>query len=95
MADTLISNLLGNAIKHNVLSRNFPLLISIETTPNDTIRVKNNLNLKKDPEQGEGIGLANLTDRYNLLFQKGILITQTDVFCVEIPLMKQMNQIKI
>lgn len=87
--------LVENAIKHNVLSRNFPLVISIETTPNDTIRVKNNLNLKKEPERGEGTGLANLTDRYNLLFQKEILITKTDVFCVEIPLLKRRDPIKI
>ena len=87
--------LVENAIKHNVLSRNFPLLISIETTPNDTIRVKNKLNLKKEPERGEGTGLANLTDRYKLLFQKDIFITKTDVFCVEIPLLKQRDPIKM
>jgi len=87
--------LVENAVKHNKLSKNTPLILSIETTPNDTIRVKNNLNLKKEPEQGEGTGLANLTDRYRLLIQKEIMITKTDVFCVEIPLLKQRDPIKI
>jgi sensor histidine kinase YesM len=87
--------LVENAIKHNVISKNSPLLVNIETTSNDTIRVKNVINLKKEPEQGEGIGLANLTDRYNLLFHKEVLITQTDVFSVEIPLIKQLDKSKI
>lgn len=81
--------LVENAIKHNVVSKSSPLLVTIETTPGDTIRVKNSLNLKKEPERGEGIGLANLADRYILLLHKDIIITQTDVFCVEIPLVKQ------
>jgi two-component system, LytTR family, sensor kinase len=78
--------LVENAIKHNVVSRNYPLLITVETTADNTIRVKNNIHLKKEPESSAGVGLANLTDRYKLLFQKEVSITQTDVFSVEIPL---------
>lgn len=81
--------LVENAIKHNVISKNHPLLVTIETTERNTIRVKNNINLKKESAHGAGIGLANLTDRYQFLFHKDVSITQTDVFCVEIPLIKQ------
>lgn len=84
--------LLENAIKHNVISKTFPLIVTIETTPNNSIIVKNIINLKKEPELGEGIGLANLTDRYNLLFKKEVIITRTDIFCVEIPLIKQLKK---
>jgi len=87
--------LVENAIKHNVISKNHPLLVSIETTEKDTICVRNNLNLKKESEHGAGIGLANLTDRYRLLFHKEVSITQKDVFCVEIPLIIQKNSAKI
>jgi two-component system, LytTR family, sensor kinase len=83
--------LVENAVKHNVVSKNSPLLITIETTPNDTIRVKNGVNTKKEPERGEGIGLANLTERYRLLYKKEIEIIQTDIFCVEIPLIKEIT----
>ena len=82
--------LVENAIKHNVMSKNHPLLVTIETTPDDSIRVKNKIRLKNEPDKGEGIGLANLTDRYNLLFNKGVSITQSDVFCVEIPLINNL-----
>lgn len=86
--------LVENAIKHNVISTKHPLLITIETTPNDTIRVMNVIRPKNEVEPGEGIGLANLTERYQLLFQKEIIITQTEAFCVEIPLIKKLEDTK-
>ena len=87
--------LVENAVKHNVISTRYPLVLTIETTPNDTIRVQNAIQLKKEPEQGEGIGLANLRERYELLFQKEVLISITDVFNVEIPLIKELEDTKI
>jgi len=86
--------LVENAIKHNVISNKHSLIITIETTPNDTIRVLNNIQPKSEVEAGTGIGLANLTERYKLLFQKELSITQTDVFCVEIPLIKELETTK-
>lgn len=86
--------LVENAIKHNVISTKYPLLITIETTPGDTIKVQNVIQMKKDTEHGDGIGLANLRERYELLFQKEVLITITDVFCVEIPLIKELEDTK-
>jgi len=87
--------LVENAIKHNVISTKYPLVIFIETTPRDTITVSNVIHAKKEAESGEGIGLANLTERYELLFQKEVSITITDTFCVEIPLIKHLNTSKI
>lgn len=81
--------LVENAIKHNVISSRHPLIITIETTPHETIRVQNAIQPKSGVEHGEGIGLANLTERYEILFQKEVVIKKTDVFCVEIPLIKQ------
>jgi len=87
--------LVENAIKHNVISNKNPLVINIGTTPNDTISVVNNIQPKQNAEIGAGIGLANITERYKLLFQKEVIITQTDIFCVEIPLIKQIENSKI
>jgi len=86
--------LVENATKHNIISTKYPLIMTIETTPHDTIQVKNNIRLKTDAEPGEGIGLANLTERYQLLFQKEIVITKTEDFCVEIPLIKELETAK-
>ena len=71
------------------------LQLLLENAIKHTIRVENKIHLKNEPERGEGTGLANLTDRYKLLFQKEIFINQTDVFCVEIPLLKQRDPIKM
>jgi sensor histidine kinase YesM len=87
--------LVENAVKHNVISTKHPLVLTIETTANDTIRVQNVIQPKKEPEQGEGIGLANLRERYELLFQKEVMITITDLFTVEIPLIKELEDTKI
>ncbi|HHV84492.1 MAG TPA: histidine kinase [Petrimonas sp.] len=79
--------LIENAIKHNVISRKDPLCIIIEATDNGTIRVENN----RQPKQGEknttGLGLANLNERYHLMFGKEIEIHSDDKsFVVEVPL---------
>jgi LytS/YehU family sensor histidine kinase len=84
--------LIENAIKHNVINDKHPLTIFIETTENDTIKVNNTIQPKIDAEAGEGIGLANLIERYNLLFGKEVVITQNGVFGVEIPLIEQINK---
>ena len=86
-----IQLLVENAIKHNVISNKYPLIITIETTTNNTIKVSNAIQPKIGVEAGEGIGLANLTERYKLLFQKEISIDKTDVFSVEIPLIIQLD----
>jgi sensor histidine kinase YesM len=81
--------LIENAIKHNVINDKYPLTIHIKTTEKDTLVVSNTIQPKINAEAGEGVGLANLIERYNLLFSKEVLITQNGVFEVEIPLIKQ------
>jgi LytS/YehU family sensor histidine kinase len=80
--------LIENAIKHNVINDEQPLKIHIETTGKESVVVSNAIQPKISPEAGEGIGLANLIERYNLLFGKEVTITQNGVFAVEIPLIK-------
>ena len=84
-----LQTLVENAIKHNVVSAKQPLTISLVTNDNGTVSVSNPIQLKKVLESGEGVGLANLSERYRLMWQQGIVITQNDgVFCVEIVLLK-------
>lgn len=84
--------LIENAIKHNVISRKNPLCIVIETTPEESIRVENNLQPKQTAKEGNGLGLANLNERYRLMFGKEITIQSDDsMFAVEIPLIKNLK----
>ena len=77
--------LVENAIKHNVVTAKHPLTIHFESTGKGTVCVSNPVQLKKDSEPGEGIGLFNLSERYRLMWQQEIIITQNDgIFSVEI-----------
>ncbi len=83
-----LQTLVENAIKHNVVSKRRPLAISI-TADDDAIRVSNPVQSKKEEQEGEGIGLANLSEHYRLRWKKEIRIVRTGGrFEVTIPLIK-------
>ena len=80
--------LIENAIRHNVVSHNEPLEISIKATKNNTLIVENNLQPKQGVKNNSGgLGLANLNERYKLMFKKDIEVCPNEKsFIVEIPL---------
>jgi sensor histidine kinase YesM len=83
-----IQTLVENAIKHNVVSNKQPLKVKI-TGDGESIKVSNAIQLKKETESGEKIGLDNLAERYKLMWRKEIVTTRTnDTFEVTVPLMK-------
>ena len=79
-----------NAIKHNVISKKQPLTISITAKGDATIAVSNPIQQKKEAEESGGIGLSNLAERYRLMWNKEIVISDNGgVFKVEVPLVKE------
>ena len=81
--------LVENAIKHNTISNRYPLTITIETSNNSTVRVCNRIQPKNENTSGEGVGLANMTERYRIMYEKEVTIYASNgLFCVEIPLIK-------
>lgn len=80
--------LIENAIKHNVVSRNKPLLIDVHTNGKNTIVVSNNLQAKQTIENSTGIGLQNIIRRYQLVSNKQVTIDNTNKqFTVSLPLL--------
>lgn len=78
--------LVENAIKHNVISEDNPLEITIKSGV-DTLEVSNKINLRPAAETSTGIGLNNLNQRYQLLLSRGIVCTADGgLFTVIIPL---------
>jgi two-component system LytT family sensor kinase len=67
--------LLENAIKHNELTEEMPLAITIYQN-DDQIVVRNNLQKKKIRESSTNNGLANLAERYRLLSEDQIIIKE-------------------
>ena len=93
-----VQTLVENAIKHNEISRRKPLTISIRTVtlPEESnvhgLLVENNLQPRRDCSSGTGVGLANLSKRYDLLFGQAIQITEEEgCFRVTLPLRHKSN----
>ncbi len=78
--------LIENAVKHNQVSIERPLRISIASDEHQ-LRVANNLQKKQRGGMSEKIGLANLSAKYKLLRLPEIQIQETEEeFIVQLPL---------
>lgn len=81
--------LVENAIKHNVISRQKPLTISIRSKNDDYLVVENNLQPKKTKEPSTKFGLQNINTRFELLTKRKVLVEDKNgSFRVSIPLTK-------
>jgi LytS/YehU family sensor histidine kinase len=79
--------LVENAVKHNVLSKNKPLLIDIFTTSGNKLVVSNNLQLRSVKAPSNRIGLDNISSKYELLNHPGFQVLQDKkTFSVVLPL---------
>jgi two-component system LytT family sensor kinase len=79
-----------NAIKHNRLTKERPLAIAIRYISPDLLLVENNIHEKLIADPGPGIGLKNLSDRYKLLIQEDIRVSnEHDFFRVYLKLISE------
>ncbi|PHR92393.1 MAG: hypothetical protein COA69_08425 [Robiginitomaculum sp.] len=80
-----LHTLAENVFKHNTLSPENPIVLTIKAQGRDVLCVENDLRPKLDVES-HNIGLDNLSRRYELLMHKGLNIVQArDRFRVEVP----------
>lgn len=77
-----------NAIKHNVVSTNQPLLLEIY--PNEKyLIIRNQIHKRRDAIEGTGLGLHNLSLRFKLLKKRDIQIIQDEnYFTIKLPILK-------
>lgn len=81
-----IQNLIENAIKHNIIDEESPLIINIYIKDNYLI-VSNNLQPKKFVETSNQQGLESMKSLYKYLTDKELLVKKTEeIFSVYIPL---------
>lgn len=77
--------LFENAIKHNIISREKPLLVEVFCRDGSLV-VRNNLQLKNQVSDSTGVGLANIRERYRMLVGKEVFVEATaDFFSVALP----------
>lgn len=81
-----------NATKHNIVSPEKPLKITI-VAKGRTITVNNNLQPKLTPVESTGLGLSNISQQYEDISQESIAIEKTSTeFTVTIPLLNYHTQ---
>jgi fluoride ion exporter CrcB/FEX len=82
-----IQGLVENAIKHNVVSAKQPLTVHISTDDDNHLIVSNKIQPKIMETESNGIGLANLTERYRLQWDKKVeIFNDGNNFVVTLPL---------
>jgi hypothetical protein len=81
--------LLENTIKHNIVSEENPLTVTI-TEENGFLTIINNFNPKATLEKGTKIGLNNIVERYGLITLRKVVIEKNaNYFTVKLPLLTQ------
>jgi hypothetical protein len=79
--------LVENAIKHNVVSRAHPLIISVRAE-DDVLIVSNPIRPKQGEIKSTGIGLSNIRRRYSLVTDKPVrVLNEGGFFTVSLPLL--------
>ncbi|SDD98409.1 sensor histidine kinase [Niabella drilacis] len=77
-----------NAVKHNAISRNSPLVIEVFTAGENKLVVNNNLQRKTTLVPTNGVGLQNIKAKYQLLQQPGFQVMEGPKnFTVVLPLL--------
>ena len=78
-----------NAIKHNSVSKETPLVIDLFISQG-MLYIRNNVNPKIQKEKSTGLGLQNIVSRYKLLTELPVKIDHaTDHFTVALPLLNE------
>ncbi|MFI3264511.1 MAG: histidine kinase [Rikenellaceae bacterium] len=84
--------LLDNAVKHNTIIRSRPFHVSILVTDGVLI-VSNNKYPKLEAEPSTGVGLENLSRRWELIAHNPIEVIQNDdIFVVKLPLISPQDK---
>ena len=82
-----LQNLVENAVKHNIINAQHPLLITIRANK-DLLTVENTFQPKLHAENSNKVGLKNIQDRYKLLSKKSIKVeSKGQLFRVTLPLL--------
>lgn len=87
IAPLTLQLLIENAVKHNRMSSEKPLVVTIQKQ-HDTLVVRNCVQLRPKAEESTGLGLQNIISRYKLLTAKPVVVDRKETeFVVQIPLL--------
>ena len=82
--------IIENAIKHNVISKDNPLVVKIFVEDNEYLVIENNISPKIEKEPSTGVGLENVRNRYLYLTGKVVIVkNENGAFIVKLPLFEK------
>lgn len=82
-----LQNLVENAIKHNIIDAETPLVVDMYTE-NGYLIVKNNLQKKHVVETSNKQGLTSLLSLYRYLSEQPVIVSETEIaFIIKLPLL--------
>ena len=87
--------LVENAVKHNQISKDQPLLVYISAQDNTHITVISTKTTALKPSHSFKIGLENIRNRYQFFSSDKIVIKDEDRFIVQLPVLKQQKEKKL
>jgi sensor histidine kinase YesM len=77
-----------NVVKHNEVTEQSPLTVEI-FIERDELVIRNEIRAKRNVADSSGIGLTNLANRFKLITEKSVTISNSDnMFNVKLPLIK-------
>ena len=80
--------LMENSVKHNIISTDTPLLIYLSARDNTHLLVTNSKTKSNVKTAGFQVGLEAVHKRYAFFTEEKILLTDTDKFTVQLPILK-------
>jgi len=80
--------LVENAVKHNMISEELPLHISILADKEGQLTVMNNKTIEPEEHTSFSIGLSNIRKRYSFFTHHPVKVTNNAMFTVELPLLQ-------
>lgn len=80
--------LMENAVKHNVIDKDHPLMVYVSARDNTSLLVHNTKTSPVKTVSGFRVGLDNIRKRYSYFTPSDVVIRDADRFTVELPVLK-------
>ncbi len=80
--------LVENAVKHNTIDKDHPLMVYIAARDNTHLLIHNTKTTPAPGVRGFKVGLENIRRRYNYFTHEEVMVKDLDKFVVELPVLK-------
>ncbi|MBY0432739.1 MAG: histidine kinase, partial [Cyclobacteriaceae bacterium] len=80
--------LVENAVKHNAISKDQPLLVYISARDNTHVIVTNSKTSSVKPTTSFRVGLENIHKRYSFFSEEKVIVRDEEKFSVQLPVLK-------